>query len=202
MNYDNPYIVDISTLNISIPYHPDYGIDGALPISTRQKMTEIAQNACFDTHEVPKSIICALYQDPDLQNTHGQIQPRGWGREWLPYAQHSGPNSEYAYDDKDDVWYENIYKTALKEMKDETDAVQIGPWKVGLIELEVIHSITCARDLKRDNFKNTHTICYQYSLCPRQHWSTGLPPTNTEWSFEVIHDLKTMPRPPINIYIH
>ena len=171
---------------------------GALPISTRQKMTEIAQNACFTTREVPLRIVCALYQDPNLQNARGLVQSRDWGRGWLQYAQHSGPNSEYAYDDKDDLWYENIYKTALKQMKDETDAVQIAPWKVGLIEMEVIHSITCARDLNSENWKNKRTIRYQYSLCPRQDWMTGLPPTNTAWSFEVIHSLDTKPRPPID----
>ena len=193
MNY-NPFIV-----NISEPYEPDYGRDGLLPLSKREEMTTEALKASWRTREPITDIQCVIFK-PLTPNQQGprsdNVECRSWGYGWLPHHHFSGAG-EYSPLEVSDDYYEDIYKTTLEYMKEIIGTSLPDPWRVGSIEMKIIHSVRSEQDLENLDYIDTRKIRYRYSLCGTQYWFQGLPTENTEWTFVIDQLPNAKPRPPL-----
>lgn len=195
MNY-NPFIV-----NISEPYEPDYGRDGLLPLSKREEMTKVALEASWHTREPITEIQCVIFK-PLTPNQQGPrtdtVESRIWGMGWLPHHHFSGADDgEYSPLEVSDDYYEDIYKRTLEYMKEIIGTSLPDPWRVGWIEMKIIHSVRSEQDLENLDYIDTRKIRYRYSLCGTQYWFQGLPTENTEWTFVIDQLPNAKPRPPL-----
>ena len=196
MNY-NPFIV-----NISVPYEPNYGTDGLLPLSTREEMTTKALEASWHTREPITNIQCVIFKTPNQQAPReNNVEPRNWGDGWLPHHHFSGTSDgRHSPLEMSDDQYEAIYKTTLESMKEiiETSSLP-DPWRVGSISIAIIHSVRSEQDLYGEfDYTDTRKITYTYSLCGERHWNAVLPtPTTTDWTFRIEQFPNARPRPPL-----
>ena len=164
-------------------------------------MTTVALEASWHTREPITEIHCVIFK-PLTPNQQGprsdNVESRSWGYGWLPHHHFSGAgDGEYSPLEMSDDYYEDIYKTTLQYMKEIIGTSLPDPWRVGWIEMKIIHSVRSEQDLENLDYIDTRKIGYRYSLCGTQYWFRALPTENTEWTFVIEKSPNAKPRPPL-----